>query len=105
MIPYKVSTKDRIIQIAAMVGKRIKHTCLELTKFSCYHEFMKKDLCSTIIGDENYWKRRKTMHGNDSNSKYNGKGKRKGKFINGNNDDRDYNKPSTSSSTDNYLFD
>nr|CAG8449748.1 8497_t:CDS:10 [Entrophospora candida] len=62
MMPYKTSTRDRIIQLALMVAHRIKHTCLELSRLVCYHEILEKDLCATVMEDDYYWLNRKSMH-------------------------------------------
>ncbi|CAB5395499.1 unnamed protein product [Rhizophagus irregularis] len=64
MIPYKATTKDKMIQVATDLGKRLRQTFLELSRLSCYHEIMEKDLYSTIIGDNCYWQKRKSMHRN-----------------------------------------
>ncbi|CAI2174280.1 9939_t:CDS:2 [Funneliformis geosporum] len=55
MIPYKAITRDRIIQVATELGKRIRTSSLELSRLDCYHEIMGKDLYSTTIGDNFYW--------------------------------------------------
>jgi hypothetical protein len=62
MIPYKNTTRDRIIQVAMIVAQRLKHTCLELSRLVCYHEILEKDLCATVMDDGNYWQNRKTMY-------------------------------------------
>ena len=64
MIPYKAATRDKIILSATELGKRMRQTCLELSRLVCYHEIMEKDLCSTIIED-NFYKRSKTMGRNN----------------------------------------
>lgn len=64
MIPYKATTKDKMIQVATELGKRLRQTFLELSRLSCYHEIMEKDLYSTIIGDNCYRQKRKSMHRN-----------------------------------------
>ncbi|CAJ0645032.1 4506_t:CDS:10, partial [Entrophospora sp. SA101] len=61
MMPYKTSTRDRIIQLALMVAHRIKHTCLELSRLVCYHEILEKDLCATVMEDDYYWLNRKNI--------------------------------------------
>ncbi|GBB91366.1 hypothetical protein RclHR1_01860020 [Rhizophagus clarus] len=63
MIPYKATTKDKMIQVATELGKRLRQTFLELSRLSCYHEIMEKDLYSTIIGD-NFWQKRKSINRN-----------------------------------------
>ncbi|CAG8702215.1 4000_t:CDS:2 [Cetraspora pellucida] len=70
MIPYKATTRDRIIQVATVVGRRIKNICLELSRLVCYHEIMEKELCSTIMGDNTYWQKRKSMHRSDESRAY-----------------------------------
>lgn len=70
MIPYKATTRDRIIQVATVVGRRIKNICLELSRLVCYHEIMEKELCSTIMGDNTYWQKRKSMHRSDESRSY-----------------------------------
>ncbi|CAG8433908.1 7888_t:CDS:2 [Funneliformis mosseae] len=62
MIPYKNTTRDRIIQVALVVAQRLKHTCLELSRLVCYHEILEKDLCATVMDDDNYWQQRKSMY-------------------------------------------
>ncbi|RIA90283.1 hypothetical protein C1645_805848 [Glomus cerebriforme] len=62
MIPYKTTTRERILQIALVVAQRLKHTCLELSRLVCYHEILEKDLCGTVMDDGNYWLNRKTMY-------------------------------------------
>ncbi|CAG8704567.1 15211_t:CDS:2, partial [Racocetra persica] len=70
MIPYKATTRDRIIQVATVVGRRIKNICLELSRLVCYHEIMEKELCSTIMEDNTYWQKRKSMHRSDESRAY-----------------------------------
>ncbi|CAG8441862.1 2910_t:CDS:2 [Scutellospora calospora] len=60
MIPYKASTRDRILKVATLVGSRLKHTCLELSKLVCYNEILEKDLCSTVMEDKTYWQNRRS---------------------------------------------
>ncbi|CAG8578610.1 3715_t:CDS:2 [Funneliformis mosseae] len=55
MIPYKAITRDRMIQVATELGKRIRATSLELSRLDCYNEILEKDLYSTTIGDNFYW--------------------------------------------------
>ncbi|PKY54369.1 hypothetical protein RhiirA4_501296 [Rhizophagus irregularis] len=62
MIPYKNTTRDRIIQLAVLVAQRLKQTCLDLSRLVCYHEILEKDLCGTVMDDGNYWQNRKTMY-------------------------------------------
>ncbi|GBC05108.1 hypothetical protein RclHR1_06030008 [Rhizophagus clarus] len=62
MIPYKNTTRDRIIQLALVVAQRLKQTCLDLSRLVCYHEILEKDLCGTVMDDGNYWLNRKTMY-------------------------------------------
>ncbi|CAJ0823538.1 5568_t:CDS:10, partial [Entrophospora sp. SA101] len=50
MIPYKASTRDRIIQVAMTVGKRIKRVCLELSRFVCYQ---KKSFSKHLVLESN----------------------------------------------------
>ncbi|CAG8558064.1 479_t:CDS:2, partial [Racocetra persica] len=60
MMPYKSSTRDRILKVATLVASRLKHTCLELSKLLCYHEILEKDLCSTVMEDKTYWQNRRS---------------------------------------------
>ncbi|CAG8625567.1 25821_t:CDS:2, partial [Racocetra persica] len=60
MIPYKASTRDRILQVATSVASRLKHTCLELSRLVCYNEILEKDLCSTVMEDKTYWQNRRS---------------------------------------------
>ncbi|RIA97725.1 hypothetical protein C1645_751849 [Glomus cerebriforme] len=62
MIPYKNTTRDRIIQVALVVAQRLKHTCLDLSRLVCYHEILEKDLCATVMDDDNYWQNRRSMY-------------------------------------------
>jgi hypothetical protein len=62
MIPYKNTTRDRILQVALVVAQRLKHTCLELSRLVCYHEILEKDLCATVMDDDNYWQNRRSMY-------------------------------------------
>ncbi|CAG8609106.1 14040_t:CDS:2 [Dentiscutata erythropus] len=62
MIPYKASTRDRIIQIANNVATKLRHTCLELSRLVCYHEILEKDLCATVMEDDRYWLNRRSMY-------------------------------------------
>ncbi|CAG8473165.1 3693_t:CDS:10 [Diversispora eburnea] len=62
MIPYKASTRDRIIQIATMISQKLKLTCLELSRLVCYHEILEKDLCATVMDNSNYWQHRNSMY-------------------------------------------
>src|SRR4051794_29557376 len=62
MIPYKNTTRDRILQLAVVVAQRLKQTCLDLSRLVCYHEILEKDLCGTVMDDGNYWQNRKTMY-------------------------------------------
>ncbi|RIA86010.1 hypothetical protein C1645_807983 [Glomus cerebriforme] len=70
MIPYKATTKDKIIQVATELGKRFRQTSLELSRLSCYHEIIEKDLYSTVIGDNFYWQKRKSLNRNHSHNKH-----------------------------------
>ncbi|CAG8821298.1 40432_t:CDS:2, partial [Gigaspora margarita] len=60
MMPFKASTRDRILKVANLVGSRLKHTCLELSKLVCYYEILEKDLCSTVMEDKTYWQNRRS---------------------------------------------
>ncbi|CAG8619231.1 15318_t:CDS:2, partial [Racocetra persica] len=62
MIPYRASTRDRIIQIAITVATKLRHTCLELSRLVCYHEILEKDLCATVMEDDRYWLNRRSMY-------------------------------------------
>jgi len=62
MIPYKNTTRDRILQVALVVAQRLKHTCLELSRLVCYHEILEKDLCATVMDDDNYWQNRRSIY-------------------------------------------
>ena len=62
MIPYKNTTRDRILQVALIVAQRLKHTCLELSRLVCYHEILEKELCATVMDDDNYWLNRRSMY-------------------------------------------
>ncbi|CAB5191414.1 hypothetical protein RhiirA5_493216 [Rhizophagus irregularis] len=62
MIPYKNTTRDRIIQVAHVVAQKLKHTCLELSRLVCYHEILEKELCATVMDDDNYWQNRRSMY-------------------------------------------
>ncbi|CAG8522295.1 13340_t:CDS:2 [Acaulospora morrowiae] len=62
MIPYKASTRDRIIQISCAVAQRLRHTCLELSRLVCYHEILEKDLCATVMENSGYWQHRSSMY-------------------------------------------
>ncbi|CAG8526728.1 4267_t:CDS:2, partial [Ambispora leptoticha] len=72
MIPYKAATRDRIINVASGIGKRIKQTFLKLTRLVCYHEIMEKDLCQSIMEDQDYWSRRKSTNKSGYERKYRG---------------------------------
>ena len=77
MIPYKAATRDKIILSATELGKRMRQTCLELSRLVCYHEIMEKDLCSAIIEDNVYWQKRKSVSKNNKyHSHYNKKNNR-----------------------------
>ncbi|KAG9293217.1 hypothetical protein G9A89_010588 [Geosiphon pyriformis] len=73
MIPYRATTRDRIITVATEVGKRIKQTCLELTRLLCYHEIMEKDLCQSVMEEEDYWSKRRSTSKSGYDRKYRGK--------------------------------
>ncbi|CAG8602474.1 23910_t:CDS:2 [Cetraspora pellucida] len=62
MIPYRASTRDRIVQIAITVATKLRHTCLELSRLLCYHEILEKDLCATVMEDDRYWLNRRSMY-------------------------------------------
>ncbi|CAG8439989.1 5563_t:CDS:10 [Scutellospora calospora] len=68
MIPYKASTRDRILQVATSVASRLKHTCLELSRLVCYNEILEKDLCSTVMEDTTYWQNRRSYFTPGDNS-------------------------------------
>ncbi|CAG8519276.1 14494_t:CDS:2 [Dentiscutata heterogama] len=68
MMPFKASTRDRILKVATLVGSRLKHTCLELSKLVCYHEILEKDLCSTVMEDKTYWQNRRSYFTPGDNS-------------------------------------
>ncbi|CAG8728892.1 8696_t:CDS:2, partial [Dentiscutata erythropus] len=68
MIPYKASTRDRILQVATSVASRLKHTCLELSRLVCYNEILEKDLCSTVMEDKTYWQNRRSYFTPGDNS-------------------------------------
>ncbi|CAG8448772.1 7439_t:CDS:10 [Ambispora gerdemannii] len=72
MIPYKAATRDRILSVASGIGKRFKQTCLELTRLVCYHEIMEKDLCQSVMEDQDYWSRRKSTNKSGYERKYRG---------------------------------
>ncbi|CAG8615948.1 12590_t:CDS:2 [Acaulospora colombiana] len=62
MIPYRASTRDRIVHISASVAQRLRNTCLELSRLVCYHEILEKDLCTTVMENSSYWQHRNSMY-------------------------------------------
>src|SRR5947209_8299673 len=68
MIPYKAATRDKIILSATELGKRMRQTCLELSRLVCYHEIMENNV---------YWQKRKSVSKNNKyHSHYNKKNNR-----------------------------
>jgi hypothetical protein len=61
MIPYKIATRDCIIQTTININKRIKSTFLELSKLLCYHDILEKDLCATMKEDADGWVRDRNL--------------------------------------------
>src|SRR5437868_4966212 len=70
MIPYKSTTRDKMIQVAMELRKRTRKTSIELSRLSCYHEILEKDLNSTIVGDNYYWQKRKSVKIINEEDKY-----------------------------------
>ncbi|OAD78356.1 hypothetical protein PHYBLDRAFT_69695 [Phycomyces blakesleeanus NRRL 1555(-)] len=51
LIPLQKSTKDRILALAELVGKRIREKRIELQRLECYRSFIEKELswCSSEV--------------------------------------------------------
>ncbi|KAG0213454.1 hypothetical protein BGX28_004309, partial [Mortierella sp. GBA30] len=52
MIPLQNSTRQKIVQSAAVVGKRLRHLMLERTKLDCFRTILERDLGVVAAGQE-----------------------------------------------------
>ncbi|GJJ74908.1 hypothetical protein EMPS_07266 [Entomortierella parvispora] len=58
MIPLQTVTRQRIVQSATLVGKRLRHLMLERTKLDCFRTILERDLAlvpsNCYVQDERY---------------------------------------------------
>ncbi|KAF9359972.1 hypothetical protein BGX26_010900 [Mortierella sp. AD094] len=52
MIPLQNSTRQKIVQSATVVGKRLRHLMLERTKLDCFRTILERDLAVVPAGND-----------------------------------------------------
>ncbi|KAF8935484.1 hypothetical protein BGZ58_004977 [Dissophora ornata] len=72
MIPLQNSTRQKIVQSATVVGKRLRNLMLERTKLDCFRTILERDLAVVPTVDfqdnQNIYSFRQSMHANDEMS-------------------------------------
>ncbi|KAG0254803.1 hypothetical protein BG011_005509 [Mortierella polycephala] len=51
MIPLQNTTRQKIVQSATVVGKRLRHLMLERTKLDCFRTILERDLAVVLAGE------------------------------------------------------